>query len=166
MDKSRITGLLKYLTSITLGMAAVVLSVMLVFQAPTRATAQAKSATVATLKQAVSVKPLPTLTAKDFDVSRTVKVVVAGKLEPKTIAAPAQTGSLRQAPEAGTGADLATAVVTDAVNLRAAASKQSARVYVVQAGSKVTVHETERSWTRITTEDGITGWLASKFLDD
>lgn len=164
MDKSRVIGLLKYLTSITLGMAAVFLSVMLLFEAPNgagSAQAETETETVATLKQTASVKPLPKLTAKDFDISRTVKVVVAGKPEPQTT----QTASLQSAQNALAGTGSAT-VTADAVNLRAAPSKQSARVYVVRAGTTVTVHETERSWTRITTEDGIKGWLASKFLDN
>jgi uncharacterized protein YgiM (DUF1202 family) len=120
---------------------------------------QAQADTVTTLKRAVSAKPLPQLSANAFDISRSVKVVVTGKSEPKTAAASPTTPSADAPAEGRT-----TTVVADAVNLRAAPAKASARVDVVRSGTAVRVLRSERSWSLVVTHAGVEGWLASKFL--
>lgn len=162
MNKSQAIGLLRYAGTLIGSIFIIVASVMLLFEAPASSrAAQTDSPTVATLKRAVTPKPLPQLKASDLDISRTVKVVPAERVEPRTSPAPAEVAAAN--PASATDAKTAT-VVADAVNLRAKASKNSARVYVVRAGTKVTLLETERSWTKVVTEDGISGWLATKFL--
>jgi uncharacterized protein YgiM (DUF1202 family) len=162
MNKSQLIGPLRYAGTLAGSIFIIVASVMLLFEAPaSTSTASAESPTVATLKRAVAPKPLPQLRASDFDISRSVKVVPAARAEPRTGPASAEVVAANPA----AAADITTAtVIADAVNLRAAASKASARVYVVRAGTKVTLLETKRSWTKVVTEDGITGWLATKFL--
>jgi uncharacterized protein YgiM (DUF1202 family) len=119
---------------------------------------QAQADTVTTLKRAVSAKPLPQLSASAFDISRSVKVVVTGKSEPQTAAAtpPAATKPLAEG--------RTTTVVADAVNLRAAPAKASAKVDVVRSGAAVRVLRTERSWSLVVTDSGVEAWIASKFL--
>lgn len=163
MNKSQLIGLLRYVASLAGSIFVIVASIMLLFEAPASSrAARAETPTVATLKRAVEPKPLPHLTAKDFDISRTVKVVPAGRAEPRTTPAPEVATA---EPAAASEARMAT-VVADAVNLRAAASKNSTRVYVLRAGTKVTLLEEDRGWTRVTTADGMTGWLATKFLGE
>ncbi|HEY9010440.1 MAG TPA: SH3 domain-containing protein [Devosia sp.] len=160
MNKSQVIGLIRYAGALAGSIFIIATSVMLIFEAPTSSRgSQSVTPTVATLKRAVDPRPLPQLKASDFDISRTIKVVPAARPEPQTSPAPTDVASAPAETEARTAT-----VTADAVNLRAAASKASARVYVVRAGTRVTVLETERSWTKVLTEDGISGWLATKFL--
>lgn len=162
MHKSTISIWSRYLGSLAAGVGIVTLSIMFLLEAPTASFArfQAESPTVATLKRAVDPRPLPQLKATDFDISRTVKVNVVGKAEPNTSAS---TASL-DTNAVGSNATGSAIVKGDAVNLRSSASKSSRRVDVVRAGTSVSVLETVSGWSRITTENGTTGWLASKFL--
>jgi hypothetical protein len=152
---------------------------VLLFETPTSATAaRPETATVGALKRAAEPKALPALTAKDFDIARSVRVDVQGKAEPATVPAPAGAAASAQvataaAPQgtiaasaetAGVSAGPSAVVTADAANLRAFANKASTRVGVVRQGTRVTVLETERGWTRVRAEDGQTGWLATRFL--
>lgn len=159
MDKSRITGLLKYLASLTLGLGFIALCGMLLLDMP-GGVPQAQADTVTTLKRSVSAKPLPQLSANAFDISRSVRVVVTGKSEPKSATATSPTTPSADASAEGR----TTTVVADAVNLRAAPAKASARVDVVRSGTAVRVLRSERSWSLVVTDAGVEGWLASKFL--
>ncbi|RYG86058.1 MAG: SH3 domain-containing protein [Alphaproteobacteria bacterium] len=151
----------RYLGSIAGSVGVVALSVMFLLEAPAASTAKSAAvigSTVAPLKRAVGPKPLPQLPANAFDISRTVKVDIVGKVEPRTLPSPA-------ADAAGSSTSAAVAIVTaDAVNLRSNASKSGARLGVVRQGARVTVLEVDRGWTRVATEDNTTGWMASKFL--
>lgn len=167
--KRQYAPVLRYLASLLGSFAVIAGSVILLFEAPTSASAaKPDTPTVAALKRAVEPKVLPALTPRDFDISRSVRVEVKGKSEPKTAdisAAPGgdDTGVANAA--APEGATLSAVVTADAVNLRAFSNKGSTRVGVVREGTRVTVLETERSWSRVQAEDGQTGWLASKFLE-
>lgn len=160
--RSQYASVLRYFAALLGSVAVIAGSVVLLLEAPTSASAaRADTPTVAALKRAIEQpKALPVLTARDFDISRTVKVEVKGKAEPQTVPAPTQT-ALATAPE---GSGPSAIVTADAVNLRAFANKGSTRVGVVRHGTRVTVLETERSWSRVRAEDGQTGWLATKFL--
>jgi hypothetical protein len=161
MDKSRITGLLKYLGSLTLALGFIILCGMLLVEMP-GGVPQAQANTVTTLKRAVTAKPLPQLNASAFDISRSVKVVVTGKSEPQTVAV---TPSAPATPSADPLTQGRTAtVVADAVNLRAAPTKGSARVDVVGTGTVVSVLKSERGWSLVVTDTGVEAWLATKFL--
>ena len=152
---------------VSLSLAAVIAgSVVLLFEAPTSATAaRPESPTVTALKRAVEPKGLPVLTARDFDISRSIRVDVKGKTEPVTTGAAASVQvATTAAPDATEEATGPSAVVTSAANLRAFANKGSTRVGVVQQGTRVTVLEAERGWSRVQAEDGQTGWLATRFL--
>jgi uncharacterized protein YgiM (DUF1202 family) len=155
----------RYFGSLAAGTGIVALSVMFLLEAPTASTAQSQpqSQTVATLKRAVDPRPLPQFKASDFDISRTVKVNVVGKADPQTLPSPVATASLDTNAVSAT-TQLNATITGDAVNLRSSASKSGARVDVVRAGTRVSVLETVRGWSRITTEIGTTGWVASKFI--
>jgi uncharacterized protein YgiM (DUF1202 family) len=158
---SRYAPVLRYLASLLGSFAVIAGSFLLLLEVPTSASASAArpdTPTVSALKRAIEPKALPALTARDLDISRSVKVDVRGKAEPQTVPAPAVVASA--VPDAATAAT----VTADAVNLRAFASKTSARVGVVRSGAQVSVLETERSWSRVQTADGHTGWLATRFL--
>jgi uncharacterized protein YgiM (DUF1202 family) len=156
----------RYFGSLAAGAGIVALSAMFLIEAPTASIAkfQPESPTVATLKRAVDPKPLPQLKASDFDISKSVKVDVVARAETQTLPAPKATGSREADPPKAPTAKPVAVVTGDAVNLRASARKTSDRVDVVRAGTRVSVLETVRGWSRITTENGTTGWLASKFL--
>lgn len=155
----------RYFGSLAAGAGIVALSAMFLLEAPTASTAksQPQSQTVATLKRAVDPRPLPQFKASDFDISRTVKVNVVGKADPQTLPPPVATASL-DTNAASVASELNATITGDAVNLRSSASKSGARVDVVRAGTRVSVLETVRGWSRITTENGTTGWVASKFI--
>ena len=164
--RNQYASVLRYLASLLGGLAVIAGSVVLLLEAPSSATAaRPESATVAALKRAVEPKGLPVLTARDFDISRSVRVDVKGKTEPVTIgaAAPVQVANTA-APDAAERATGPSTVVTAAANLRAFANKGSTRVGVVQQGTRVTVLEAERGWSRVRAKDGQTGWLATRFL--
>jgi hypothetical protein len=167
MKRSDISAWSRYLGSLTAGVAILALSAMFLIEAPTASIAkfQPESPTVTTLKRAVDPRPLPQLKARDFDISKTVKVNVVGKSEPQTLPAPKATASVDTTTAAARSGAPDAIVIGAAVNLRSSASKDSDRVDVVRAGTRVSVLETVRGWSRITTENGTTGWLASKFLD-
>lgn len=161
MQKSDVVGYARYLGSIAGSFAVIALSFALILDAPgdlSEAKAGSITPTVAALTQepAKAPKPVRQFTASDFDISRTVAVNVRGTDQ--------QQASLA-APAAAAPSGLSATVVAEAVNLRASASKSSSRISVVNAGTAVTVLETRRSWSRITTDDGRTGWLASRFLN-
>lgn len=174
-------SLLRYLASLLGSVAVIAGSLVLLFETPTSATAaRPEAATVGALKRAVEPKALPALTAKDFDIARSVRVDVQGKAEPATVPAPAGAAASAQVANAagpqgtiaasvegeaaGVVAGPSAVVTADAANLRAFANKASTRVGVVRQGTRVTVLETERGWTRVRAEDGQTGWLATRFL--
>jgi uncharacterized protein YgiM (DUF1202 family) len=137
-------------------------SIMLLIEAPSSAktTAVTTASSAAVLKRSVDIKPLPQLRAADLDISKSVRVNVVGKAEPQTVADPvAATTTSTAAPVQ----DFAV-ISVDAANLRSLASKSGERVGVVRGGESVTVLEAAQGWTRIVTEGGSTGWVASKFL--
>lgn len=157
----RYAPLARYCASLLGGFTIIAGSVVVLLEAPTSASAaRPETTTAAILKRAVEPKSLPLLRASDFDIARSIPVNVKGKSEPSTIAAP--TAAAPSA--AATPADPSALVTTDAVNLRADANKNSPRLGVVPQGAKVAVLEAERGWSRVQTEDGQTGWLASRFL--
>jgi uncharacterized protein YgiM (DUF1202 family) len=166
MFLSRVTATLRYLTSIGLGFAAIALSVMFLFEAPASVRSDAPP-TVATIKSAARASSLPQLKAADFDVARAVPVVVTGKAEPVTVAAPvdakakisANLDALGKLPAQGQAI-----VSADAVNVRAKPSKGSTKLFVVRSGQVVDVLESEGGWSRIAGQDGASGWVATKFL--
>ena len=167
--RSQYASVIRYLAALLGSVAVIIGSVALLLEVPTPATAaRPDTPTVAALKRAVEPKVLPALTARDFDISRSVRVDVKGKPEPTTVTAetaPAAIAVAATSPEtAATPAGPAAVVTGDAVNLRAFANKGSTRVGVVRSGLGVTVLETERGWSRVQTADGQTGWLATKFL--
>ena len=142
-------------------------SVILLLDAPSSASAaRPETPTSAVLKRAVERKPMPALKAADFDIAKSVRVDVKGKAEPRTSSniALLPTVNPTATPSIQPESNFSAMVESDAVNLRADASKTSARLAVVSHGTKVAILGTERGWTRIQTEDGRTGWIATKFL--
>ena len=163
---SRVAATLRYLASIGFGFVVIGLSVMFLFEAP--ASMRDKSQpTMATLKPMASPDSLPALKATAFDIARAVPVVVTGKVDAKTIAAPVHATaaplktdpSTTAAPAAGQAM-----VVADAANVRSGPSKGSTKLFVVRSGQMVDVLERDGSWSRIVGPGGASGWVATKFL--
>lgn len=166
MNIDNLPALSRYFGSLAAGVGIVALSAMFLIEAPgtSHATAPMDSPTVATLKRAVGPKSLPQLKASDLDISRVVAVNVVGKAEPRSLPATAASDAATKSEARLSGSGTSALVIADAANLRAAADKDSDRLDVVRHGAAVTVLATERGWSRVITEDGTTGWLASKFL--
>jgi uncharacterized protein YgiM (DUF1202 family) len=164
MVLARAAATLRYLISIGLGFAAIALSVMFLFEAPSSRAPEARLA-VATIKSAPSPKPTRQFKAADFDVARAVPVVVTGKAEPQTVAAPEGAVTTNSALAALSSPAQGRAKVTaDAVNVRSQPSKASTKLFVIRSGDVVDVLESEGGWTRIAGPDGASGWIATKFL--
>lgn len=153
----------RYAGSLAGSLVVIAGSIMLLIEAPGSAKTAAVTTTpsAAVLKRSVDIKPLPELRAADLDISKSVRVNVVGKAEPQTVAAPVAASTV---PAAAPSQDIAV-IGVDAANLRSLASKSGERVGVVRGGESVTVLEAAQGWTRIVTEGGSTGWVASKFLE-
>lgn len=152
---SRVAATLRYLASIGLGFVVIGFSVMFLFEAPASVRDKAQP-TMATIKPMATASSLPALKAADFDIARAVPVVITGKVDPQTVAAPKAEPSASAKGQA--------VVVADAANVRSGPSKGSTKLFVVRSGQTVDVLEHDGSWSRIVGPDGVSGWVATKFL--
>ena len=176
MFLARLAASLRYIASIGLATGFIVVSLMMVIEAPNGAarTSADGSASAATLKRVTRTSALPQLTPEDFDIARAVPVDIKGKVEPPRTLAPttpkagflaspaAQMASVDAA--SAPTADSQAVVTGDAVNVRAEPRKNSTKLFVARSGEVVDVFESVRGWTRIVRSGGETGWIATKFL--
>lgn len=153
---SRIFPSTRYFGTLAGACAVIGLSVMLVVPSP-ESVATEETPVVARFEPQAATETLR-FKPSDFDISRSVPVRIKAP-EPQAKQA-ATAAPEAPASEAGRPAML----TADGVNLRSAPDVGSRRLEVLRGGLAVRVLETERSWSRIVTEDGRTGWLASKFL--
>jgi uncharacterized protein YgiM (DUF1202 family) len=82
-------------------------------------------------------------------------------------AADAATVTETAAPVAGVEAqdqELRTAHFGDAAVVRASPSRSAAKLFVIEAGEKVTVAETQGNWVHVITGDGTSGWVQVRDL--
>lgn len=108
--------------------------------------------------------PLPQLTAKDFDVARSVPAVVMGKEAPMTgvpVPAAQQVASIEEDPAGGGSIRVA----VDAANVRSGPSKSTTKTFVLRQGDAVEVLSTRAGWTEVRGRDGQTGWIWTEFLN-
>lgn len=120
--------------------------------------AETRSAPKSALLRPSYIAPTPDLTAKDLDASRQVAVVVSGK------AAEAQMGLAPSGGQAGKPGGEIFRVRANGLNVRSAPNKDSPQIMVLELGEEVEAAETQRSWVRVTTADGRSGWVYSKYL--
>lgn len=151
---NRLPSTMRYVGTLAGASLAIGMSLMLVLEAPPSAATE--EAPVMARLQPQSASETLRFAPSDFDISRAVPV----RIKPPE----AKVATVTQVePEAARPGRPAT-LVASGVNLRAGPSVNSRRLEVLDGGMAVRVLETERSWSRIVTEDGRTGWLASKFL--
>lgn len=172
MANIRAAAAVRYLTTIGLASFFIALCTMLLIEAPAGTARAASGGPVAepqtaSLGRPANLSPLPTFKAAAFDISRVVAVQAVGNpgLIERPFRAEAVT-ALSQLASLGVATDAAAVINADAVNVRAAPDKTSARVFVAVRGDAVSVLDTQRSWTRIVLTNGLTGWVATKFLSE
>lgn len=126
----------RYASSIGLALGVIALSFVVLLESPNGG-GEAQATTQPILRAAPLAKPLPKFTAADFDISRSVPVVIAGKI------APVATAALPAAPKPETSATPAI-VTVDAVNVRSGPSKTAPKTFVVRQGEAVDIVETSQ----------------------
>lgn len=152
---SRLPRSTRYVGTLSAACVMIGLSLMLVLPAP-QSVATEETPVVARFEPQATTETLR-FQPGDFDITRMVPVRIKA---PEAAAQGSTPAPEAPADEGGRPAMLA----ADGVNLRSGPNVGSRRLDVLEGGIAVRVLETERSWSRIVTEDGRTGWLASKFL--